>query len=447
MTNIVVIGAQWGDEGKGKIVDYLCNNRKYKIDIVCRFNGGGNAGHTIVIKDSKFPLHYIPSGVFSGKENIIGNGCVLDLEDLVKEIDVLKGCITEKNLFISDKAHLIMPWYKLKDMEVSKGKLGTTGKGIGPAYADKYSRCGIALGDLVKFVETNKITERVIDKDSFVRNLKEKLAISDNWMVKRDYVRGFGVQFDTLVEKFLVYGEKIKDHVINTEAYLHKAIHSGKHVLFEGAQGTLLDINFGTYPYVTSSSSTVGGVFTGTGLPPKIHGVNTIDRIIGVAKAYTTRVGEGPFPTEIFGGLGERIQNTGKEFGTTTGRIRRVGWLDIAGLRYAKDINGLTELIITKLDVLSGLDKINICYGYQYHNMPIFEWPNLNQHVLGEYKPLYTERPSWNKDISDIKKYEELPANGRNYLQYISKCVGLPITLVSVGPEREQTIECNILPE
>lgn len=420
MANILVVGAQWGDEGKGKIVDFLSE----KIDIVARYQGGNNAGHTIVIGDEKFIMHLIPSGILhSNIQCIIGNGVVIPLESLIKEMDELieRGIHIGENLLISDRAHLIMPYHSLMEsVAESQGKgrkLGTTLKGIGPAYMDKMNRlAGIRIVDLFD-------AELFEEKLDF--NIQSKLQ---NVAIQNE------IDKTTILEKYREYAQRIKPHVADTSLILHNAIKEGKRILFEGAQGTLLDIDFGTYPFVTSSNTTVGGVCTGLGIGPK-----AIDEVMGIVKAYTTRVGEGPFPTELSNVLGEHLRRKGAEFGATTGRPRRCGWLDMVILKYAARINGLTNIALTKLDVLDEIDTIKVCVAYKHKSDIITEFPS-NLRILYECEPIYEELPGWMTPISETKSYDDLPANAQKYVEFISKYLETEIGIISVGPRRDQTL-------
>lgn len=413
----VLLGLQWGDEGKGKLVDFITPN----YDIVARFQGGSNAGHTLLIGDQKYVLHLIPSGIFrEGCINIIGNGVVIDPIDLMKEIRTLEsiGIDMKSRLYISNRAHLILPTHRHLDRtsESSKGKekIGSTLKGIGPTYMDKTGRNGIRVGDI--FTNLNSKLESLINKHKLI----SKDIDGDN----------------TLLDEKLIWLRSIEElkkyNIIDTEYYINEALSQGKSVLAEGAQGTMLDVDFGSYPYVTSSNTTISGVVSGLGIPP-----NKIQNITGIFKAYTTRVGSGPFPTELDNEIGEDLRKVGNEYGSTTGRERRCGWLDIPLLKYACMINGVTELNIMKIDVLSHLDEINICTNYQINNVITDKVPFiLDQNIIPVYKTL----KGWNKDISNIEKYTDLPDECREYIEYIESVINIPITRISVGPERKQTI-------
>lgn len=420
MTYLAVVGAQWGDEGKGKVVDYISE----KMDVVVRSQGGNNAGHTIVVGNEQTILHVVPSGILhKDKICIIGNGVVVDPAVLFKEIQQLrkKGInVTEKNLAISDRAHVIMPYHialdKAKD---SKKGIGTTLRGIGPAYSDKYSRTGIRMHE---FVNT----------DLFRKKLKE--ALEEKNFILENYYKIEPLSFEKIFSEYSELGNNLRPFVKDTSVLLNKLIKDKKNILFEGAQGTMLDIDHGTYPYVTSSNSSVGGVCTGLGISPLI-----LNKIIAIFKAYTTRVGSGPFVTELKDSTGEEIRKKGNEFGATTGRARRCGWFDAVMGKYSARINGFTSIVITKLDVLSGLEKIKICIAYEYNNKKITDFPaDLN--FLESCKPVYEELDGWKEDISSARKFDELPENARKYLKRVEALLKTKISMVSIGPKREQTI-------
>ncbi|MBW1695631.1 MAG: adenylosuccinate synthase [Deltaproteobacteria bacterium] len=425
MSNIVIIGTQWGDEGKGKIVDLLAQY----TDMVVRFQGGNNAGHTMVVNGKQFISHLVPSGILQGKICILGNGMVVDPAVLIDEIDHLKnqGITIEPDILkISEKAHLIMPYHRAIDVarEAVKGqrKIGTTGRGIGPCYEDKASRSGIRFIDLL---------EPEVFKDKVTTILEEK-----NFYLER-YLSAEALDVTAILSEYSKYAQRLAAHVTDVSITVNNAIKSGKRVLFEGAQGTHLDIDHGTYPYVTSSSTLSGNACCGTGIGPQhISGVE------GVVKAYTTRVGAGPFPTELSDEIGEKIQKKGAEFGATTGRKRRCGWLDLIMVKNAIRLNGVTGLAITKLDVLGGLESINICTGYRYNGKVIDEFP-ASLTVLGACRPVYETLPGWNEDISHVQQYEALPKNVKNYLKRIEEITETPIDIVSVSPGRDQTIIIN----
>ena len=423
MSTLVVVGVQWGDEGKGKVVDLLAR----EADIIARFQGGSNAGHTLVVGGKKTIVRLIPSGVLhAGKICVIGNGMVIDPKTLVEEIDALQqqNCLTDPALLkISETAHLIMPYHKAIDQAREKmrgaGKIGTTGRGIGPSYEDKMARVGIRFIDLLdEAVFQAKLSENLEEKNSYLRAiLKEQ-----------------GLAFQTIFDDYCRLRERLAPHVTNTSRYLRDAISAGKKVLFEGAQGTQLDIDHGTYPYVTSSNTVAGAVCTGAGIAPQ-----QIHNLIGISKAYTTRVGSGPFPTELFGDTGEQLRQAGGEFGTVTGRPRRCGWFDAVVVRTAARLNGIGSLALTKIDVLSGLDTLRVCTGYSYNGQQYDEVP-ASAHVLEGLTPIYEELPGWTEPLTDIRSLDALPANARRYVERIETLIGAPIKMISVGAGREETI-------
>ncbi|OCL28479.1 adenylosuccinate synthase [Orenia metallireducens] len=421
MSTIVVVGTQWGDEGKGKITDMIGK----EADLVVRYQGGNNAGHTVVVGDKEYKLHLIPSGIlYDDTKCVIGNGVVVDPKVLIEELDYLaKKEVEVNNLYISSKAHIIMPYHRVLDKaeEMRKGnsKIGTTGKGIGPVYMDKIGRMGIRMEDL-------------LDTDIFRTKVEEAVELKNLIL---DKVYGLDT-FDAgkIVEEYLTYAERIKDYITDTSLLINQEIEKGNNILFEGAQGTLLDIDHGTYPFVTSSNPTTGGVCSGTGVGP-----TKINEVLGIVKAYTTRVGEGPFPAELTGEMGEYLRKVGHEFGTTTGRARRCGWFDAVIVKYAARINGLTSLAITKLDVLDELAEIEICTGYDYQGEIITEFPT-KEEILKECKPVYETLPGWQSKTSDIEAYDKLPENAKKYLERISELTGVKISIISLGPKRKQTI-------
>jgi adenylosuccinate synthase len=419
MSVTILVGSQWGDEGKGKIVDILSE----RFDIVTRYQGGANAGHTVEIGDKKYILHLIPSGIL--RENcicVIGNGVVIDPTALLEEIDLLEkfGINCDGRLFISQNAHLIMPYHKLLDSISEKGdsKIGTTGKGIGPCYIDKYDRKGIRIVDLLN----KKVLE---EKIRF--NLKEK-----NNLLSKIYGHE-GLDVEEIVKTYIEFDKRIDKYIKDVPAYLNNAIAEGKSILLEGAQGALLDVDHGTYPYVTSSNPTSGGACTGTGIPP-----NKITEIVGIVKAYTTRVGMGPFPTELTDKDGEKLQNIGAEFGATTGRPRRCGWYDATLVNYSSMINGLDYVAVTKLDVLSHFEKIKVCVNYELNGKILKSFPT-DVERLSYVKPVYETLTGWNSDISGCTSYDELPQKTKEYLDFISRASGIKVRIISVGPKREQT--------
>lgn len=429
MPNIVIVGAQWGDEGKGRIVDLISE----KVDIVARYQGGSNAGHTIVIGEKTIILHHIPSGILrEGKVSVIGNGVVVDPKVLIEEINNLIHAgykIDSTNFKISDRAHVIMPYHKLMDVAREelrgKNKIGTTGRGIGPAYEDKVGRRGITFSDLK-------------DRDLFTSKLENLLYERNLYLTK--VLREAPIDLDKIRDEYLRYGEILSDYICNATFLINNYIKEGKSVLFEGAQGALLDIDFGTYPYVTSSSAVSGGASIGTGVAP-----TKFDYVIGVAKAYTTRVGSGPFPSEESGVLGDQLRENGNEYGSTTGRSRRCGWFDAVSLKYAAMINGIDMISLTKLDVLSTFEKIKICVAYKYDGEVLTDFPS-NISVLNKCEPIYEEIDGWCKDISGAKSHSELPIQARNFLKKIEDIIGLPIWLVSLGASREKFIYLNEFP-
>ena len=421
MATAMVLGTQWGDEGKGKIVDYLAQ----KADVVIRSQGGNNAGHTVVADGQSFALRLLPSGIlFSEKTCIIGNGVVVNPEVLLEELDgMVKKGVTISKLEVSTRAHVIMPYHIRIDEEDEKlrgdDKIGTTKNGIGPCYADKINRVGIRIGDLM-------------DRDVFYQKLKTNLELKNRLFAT--YYNCEGFDFEEIFTKYTVLAERIRPYVKDTEYSANQYIKEGKKVLFEGAQATMLDLDHGTYPFVTSSNPTAGGACVGSGVGPRM-----MSNIIGVVKAYTTRVGAGPFPAEQSNKIGEYLRETGHEFGTVTGRSRRCGWFDSVVVRYAAMLNSLDYLAITRLDILDGLDTINICKGYMYKGIELKEYPE-SLNILQDVEPVYEELPGWKTDISGCKSYDELPENARYYVERISQLVGVPLGIVSVGPDRSQTI-------
>jgi adenylosuccinate synthase len=420
--NVVIVGTQWGDEGKGKIVDLLAEH----ADIVVRFQGGNNAGHTMVIGDEQFICHLIPSGILQKKLCFIGNGVVVDPEVLIKEIDSLSNRgvdVGSDNLKISERAHLIMPYHKQIDhaRETFKGdkKIGTTGRGIGPAYEDKATRRGIRFVDL-------------LDPEGF-REKVNTILDEKNFYLKH-YLSAETLEGSHIIEQYEAYAARLAPHVANISIVIDSAIKKGRPVLFEGAQGTHLDIDHGTYPFVTSSSTVAGNACCGAGIGP-----GAVTDVIGIVKAYTTRVGKGPFPAELFDEIGDQIQEKGAEFGATTGRRRRCGWLDTVLLRNSVRLNGLTGLTVTKLDVLGGLDSLKICTAYDHKGEILNDFP-ASLKVLGDCKPVYETLPGWSEDISAITEMQDLPQNVKNYLERIEDLTETPIQIASVGPERNQTI-------
>jgi len=417
----VLLGAQWGDEGKGKVTDRLTKS----ADVVARWAGGDNAGHTVVWGDKTFKFHLLPSGIlYEHATCLIGNGVVINPRTLFRELDGLTDQgYTTAQLIVGGGAHLITPYHIALDGASEEGlgekKIGTTRRGIGPTYMDKASRSGI------RAIET-------LDIDRFTTRLREQIAIKNRWLEK---VYGLpALDADEVVDEYAGYAKRIAPMVGDASLVLNEAIDAGKEVLCEGAQGTLLDLDHGTYPFVTSSSPIAGGACTGLGFGP-----TKIDRVLGIVKAYTTRVGAGPMPTELLDANGEHLVQVGHEFGTTTGRRRRAGWLDTTILRYSARVNGLSEIALTKLDVLSGLDLLRICVAYQRNGGRVEHFPG-DGAVLAECEPVYEEMPGWEEDITGARTMEDLPAAARNYVQRIESLCKAPITIISVGPERDQTI-------
>ncbi len=416
----IIVGAQWGDEGKGKIVDHLSE----KIDIVARYQGGANAGHTVVIGDQQYVLHLIPSGIFHPQVTcVIGNGVVIDPIALMDEIRQLQQLNIEISgrLLISHNAHLIMPYHKLLDTirEQSAEKIGTTGRGIGPAYIDKFMRVGIRIDDL-------------LDRDVFVAKLKRNIE-EKNQILKKIYGNP-ELDVDKIVTEYEEFDKLIDEYITDTALFLNKALREGKQILAEGAQGALLDVDHGTYPFVTSSNPTSGGACTGLGIPP-----TSVTSILGVVKAYTTRVGNGPFPTEQSNEIGETIRKTGGEYGATTGRPRRCGWFDAVALRYSAMINGITQIAVTKLDVLDEFDHLKVCTGYMLDGKMLKSFPT-DVRSLETLTPIYETFEGWKSPTSSIRSFNDLPAMARNYLKALASFTGTKLQIVSVGPRRDQTI-------
>lgn len=423
MSAFIVLGAQWGDEGKGKMTDYLAES----ADVVVRFQGGNNAGHTVEVGDKQYKLHLIPSGVlYKNKLNVIGNGVVVDPKALFEEIDYLKGVgveVTPENLIISDRAQLIMPYHKILDgiKEKARGTkdIGTTGKGIGPCYTDKAERSGIRVCDLMH-------------KEVFEEKLKENVEMKNDVITK--VFGGDALDFESMYNEYLAYAERIRPFVRDISVEVYNNIKSGKKVLFEGAQGTLLDIDYGTYPYVTSSNTIAGGVCTGAGVGP-----TAITNAVGIAKAYTTRVGKGPFPTELFDETGDWIREKGHEYGVTTGRARRCGWLDLVILKTTARISGLTSFVVTKIDTLAGMEKVMVCTGYKFDGK-VIDYVPASLEDLAKCEPIYEEFEGWDESIENARSYDELPENAKVYLKRIEEFTDTRISIVSVGPKRDQTI-------
>ncbi|MBI5467996.1 MAG: adenylosuccinate synthase [Deltaproteobacteria bacterium] len=420
--NLVIVGAQWGDEGKGKIVDILTES----ADIVVRFQGGNNAGHTVIVGSEKYIFHLIPSGILHpGKICVIGDGVVVDPEVLLEEIEVLKarGVFRPEDLLISKNAHLIMPYHKKLDTARERlrgaNKIGTTGRGIGPAYEDKVARCGIKCADLLSDGDFRlKLKANLLEKNHYIKNILHE----------------DGFEIHEIYHQYMTFAAGIMPFIKNTSKFLHEAMGFKKNILFEGAQGTLLDIDHGTYPFVTSSNTVAGAAATGSGIGP-----SRIDAVIGITKAYTTRVGEGPFPTELQGEEADRLREQGGEYGATTGRPRRCGWFDAVAARYAARINGLDGLVVTKLDVLDNLDTINICTGYRYNGKVTDDFPTETS-ILLKCEPVYESFEGWKAPTSGVKQFEKLPKRAQAYIKKLEKLSGVEVMMVSVGANREDSI-------
>lgn len=428
MSTFIVLGAQWGDEGKGKMTDYLAE----EAEVVVRFQGGNNAGHTVEVGEKQYKLHLIPSGILHDEKlNVIGNGVVVDPIALFSEIDYLERegvKVTPEKLIVSDRAHVIMPYHKtldkLKEKARGKNDIGTTGKGIGPCYTDKFERCGIRICDL-------------INKEVFRKKLETNISLKNDYITK--ILGGEPLNFDEIYNEYIEHAERLRPFVQDTSVRIYDDIKKDKTVLFEGAQGMLLDIDYGTYPFVTSSNTTAGGVASGVGIGP-----NMITNAVGIAKAYTTRVGKGPFPTELDNEIGEWIREKGHEYGVTTGRSRRCGWLDIVILKTSVRVSGLTSLAVTKIDTLAGLDKVMMCVGYKFNNKVIDYFP-ASLEDLAKCEPIYEEFEGWDESVADARSYKELHPNARKYLERIEELTDTRISIVSVGPKRDQTMRIKPL--
>lgn len=424
MTSVVVVGTQWGDEGKGKITDFLSK----KADVIARFSGGDNAGHTIKFDGDTYKLHLIPSGIFYGeKTSVMGNGMVINPKSLVTELKgLVERGVNPANLRISNRAQVILPYHiyqdKLEEEARGDDKIGTTVKGIGPCYQDKIARIGIRIADL-------------LHKDTFEQKLRANLTSKNRLFEK--YYEAAPLNFDDIFEEYYNYGQEIAQYVTDTSKVLNDVLDEGGRVLFEGAQGVMLDVDHGTYPFVTSSNPVAGGVTTGTGIGPSY-----VSHVIGVCKAYTSRVGDGPFPTELFDEQGHHIREVGREYGTTTGRPRRVGWFDAVVVRHSRRVSGITHLALNSIDVLSGLKTVKICIAYKYNGEVITEYPASLQE-LQACEPVYEELPGWSEDITAVRTLDELPQNARNYLERILELTGIELMTFSVGPAREQTNVVN----
>ncbi|MDF2883318.1 MAG: purA [Clostridiaceae bacterium] len=424
MSSLIVLGAQWGDEGKGKMTDYLAEN----ADVVVRFQGGNNAGHTVEVGDKQYKLHLVPSGIlYKDKLNILGNGVVLDPKALFEEIKYLQDLgvsVTTENLIVSDRAQLIMPYHKVLDgiKERARGKkdIGTTGKGIGPCYTDKMERSGIRVCDLMhKEVFKEKLSENVEEKNNIISKVYNEEPLS----------------FDKIYNDYLEYAEMLRPFVKDSSVIVYNEIKENKKVLFEGAQGTLLDIDYGTYPYVTSSSTIAGGVCIGAGIGPTM-----VTNAVGIAKAYTTRVGKGPFVTELLDETGDWIREKGHEFGVTTGRARRCGWLDLVILKTSARVSGLTSFAVTKIDTLAGLDKIKVCVGYKFKDQ-IIDYVPASLEDVALCEPVFEEFDGWDDSVADARSFEELPENAKKYIKKIEQFTETRVSIVSVGPRRDQTMK------
>jgi len=416
----VIVGAQWGDEGKGKVVDMLAEH----ADIVARYQGGANAGHTVCIGEKQYVLHLLPSGMFHEQCTcVIGNGVVIDPNALMDEIAQLEaaGITVHGRLLISHNAHLIMPYHKQLDVirEQTGTRIGTTGRGIGPAYIDKFMRVGIRIVDL-------------LDRDTLARKLKQNIEEKNQILTK---VYGeTRIDVDAIISEYQEFDKQIDEYITDTSFYLHQALRQGKRIIAEGAQGALLDVDHGTYPFVTSSNPTSGGACTGLGIPP-----TSVSEVIGVAKAYCTRVGEGPFPTELDDATGERLRTVGHEFGATTGRPRRCGWYDAVAMQYSSHVNGIQKLVITKLDVLNEFETVRICIGYEFHGKRLRSFPT-DVATLDHITPVYEEFEGWKRSLAGATTYEELPLQARTYLEALARHTDAPLWLASVGPRRDQSI-------
>ncbi len=416
----VVVGTQWGDEGKAKVVDFLARDYRF----VVRFQGGANAGHTVYVGDNKFVFHLVPSGILRPEVKVaIGNGVVIDLAEFLKEVEMVSKHVDVRGrILLSNKAHIVMPYHKLMDRAKEDGagrKIGTTLRGIGPAYVDKADRLGIRIGDL------------------YTSGLKEKIERAyevKRYLFENYYSMDSLPKVESMYDDLRKLSDKIKDYVADTELEIRKAIADGSSVLFEGAQGSLLDVDFGTYPFVTSSTTSAVGLFAGSGV-----GYLNALRVVGIVKAYTTRVGEGPFPTEDKTEMGETLRKNGNEFGATTGRPRRCGWIDLVGLRYSLGVNGVSEIFMTKLDVLDGLKSIRICTEYGL-NAQKLDYPPSSSEELARVTPIYSEMPGWSESTHKLRKYGDLPANARNYIEYLEMQLGKRIAYISTGYERDDVI-------
>ncbi len=429
MPNTVIVGAQWGDEGKAKVIDYLTS----KADVIARFQGGANAGHTVVVDDSKYVFHLVPSGIiYPEKVCVIGNGVVFDAEQFLREVDEIaaQGISIEGRLFISDRAHLVLPYHKEQDKmseaDKGKGRIGTTGRGIGPAYSDKVSRRGIRAGEMRDWATFEERVRTLVTRKSSLMT---------------DYYHSANeLDPDQVLEQYRDIRERILPFLIDTSRYIFEAAREGRHILFEGAQGTFLDIDHGTYPFVTSSNTIAGSVCTGLGIGPSL-----VDHVVGIVKTYTTRVGNGPFPTELEDEKGETLRRAGGEFGATTGRPRRCGWFDSVMVRKAVELNGMTRLALTKLDVLNGFDEVRVCTHYRIGDETVTNFPS-DSRLLERAEPVYESLPGWNSDIGTARTFDDLPKEAQAYVRRIQELSHkVRILIVSVGPDRNQTIEVDSL--
>ena len=423
MAGLAVFGSQWGDEGKGRFVDLLAE----QADYVIRYQGGNNAGHTVYANGVEYKLRTIPSGVISNKICLIGNGVVVDPADLIDELEYLKNKgLTVKNLYISDRAHVIMPYHReldrLKEAKLGDAKIGTTCKGIGPCYTDKAARCGIRFCDLM-------------EPDTFAGKLKKLLADKNEEIVK--LYGGEPLDYDTILNEYTEYAKILAPMVTDTAVMADKALKDGKKLMFEGAQGMLLDIDLGTYPYVTSSHPSAAGISAGIGLGPQC-----VSKVLAIVKAYTTRVGEGPFVTELLDDIGSAIREKGHEYGVRTGRARRCGWLDLVVLKHAIRSSGITDFALSRMDTLGGFDKVKICTGYECDGQIIDYYP-ASLSKLAKMKPVYTEFEGWSDDLSAMRSFDELPEPAKKYVRFIEEQTGVPVSMIGVGPEREQCIVRN----
>ncbi len=426
MPGYAVVGIQWGDEAKGKVVDYLAD----RVECVARFQGGNNAGHTVVAHGKEYVFHLLPSGIVHPDVScIIGNGTVVDPRVLLDEMDKLAGhkIDYEGRLWLSDCAHIIMPYHRTLDGADEDGRrqwrIGTTGRGIGPVYSDKVSRSGIRAGDL-------------IDESLFREKLVEFLPLKNRLLIEL-FGESDPISFDRVCDEYIEYGRRLRPYICDTVVKINSLLDEGKSVMFEGAQGALLDVDHGTYPFVTASTTVAGGICGGLGIGP-----SRIDKVIGVVKAYTTRVGQGPFPTELGGRIGQHLLEKGYEYGRTTGRARRCGWFDAIAIRRGVMVNGTTSLALSKLDVLSGIETIKLCTSYNYRGQPVDQFPS-NPDALGECEPIYETMPGWSEPISNCRSFDDLPGTAQAYIRRVEELAGCPVSILSIGPARNDTILMN----